>query len=192
MRIGIIAKAKQGDIMEALDKRGWTQGQGAEFLGMSANTFSKLINLKWVPREFSAELTIKLYELTGKAPEELFPDWARQKDFLAMPKISKRLIEATPLILQCVGPQFLLMGPEEAFCSQEVAGLISEVLRTLSPREENIIREIFVDGESAEEIAARHQTTAERVKSVRDLALRKLRRPENARILAECFAEIPS
>src|ERR1035437_1168153 len=128
MRIGIIARAKQGDIMEALEKRGWTQKQGAEFLGMHPSTFSNLINLKWFPEEFSVELEIKLVELTGKTLEELFPGWARQKDFLEMPKVSKRILEVTPQMLNSAGALYLPAGPEEAFCRQDVEKAINKVL----------------------------------------------------------------
>jgi len=175
MRIGIIAKAKQGDIFEALDQRGWTQKQGAEFLSMDQSTFGRLLNMSWVPREFSIELTLKLYELTGKSPEELFPHWARQKDFLEMPKVSKKFFEATPLLLQGFAPQHLLAGPEEAFCKEEVKQAIEEALHTLSPREEEVMRRWVMGEEDPEEIGKDFAVDRERVRQIGAKALRKLR-----------------
>jgi len=185
MRIGIIAKAKQGDIFEALEKRGWTQGQGAEFLGMDQSTFGRLLNMRWVPREFSPELTIKLYELTGKTTEELFPEWARQKDFLTMPKVSKKFFGVTPLLLQAFAPQHLLVGPEEAFYKEEVTRIIEEALHTLSPREEEVVRRHVMNDESLEDISKEVDMPGWMLRAIRDKALRKLRHPRCSHELRE-------
>jgi RNA polymerase sigma factor (sigma-70 family) len=190
MRIGIIAKAKQGDIMEALENRGWTQGKGAEFLGMDQSTFGRLLNLKWVPEEFSPKLTIKLFELTGKTPEELFPDWARQKDFLRMPKVSKKILEVTPQMLGDAGALYLPAGPEEAFCKQDVEKVINDVLHTLSPREEQIIRRHIMEDETLDKIGEDFAVSGQRIGEIYNKALAKMRHPVRARVLRGCLAEI--
>ena len=178
--------------MEALENRGWTQGQGAEFLGMDQSTFGRLLNLKWVPEEFSPKLTIKLFELTGKTPEELFPDWARQKDFLEMPKIGKKIIEVTPQMLGDAGALYLPAGPEEAFCKQDVERVINEVLQTLSPREEQIIRRHIMEDETFDKIGEEMGCTGANVHAITQRVLQKLREPRRARVLRGCLAEISS
>ena len=186
MRIGIIAKAKQGDIFEALEKRGWTQKQGAEFLGVDQTTFCRLINMSWVPREFSPQLTVKLYELTGKMPEDIFPDWARERDFLAMPKVGKRIVELTPQMLQSAGTRPCLpLTPEEIFCRQDLEKKINEVLHTLSPREEQIVRRHLMDGETFDNIGEDLGITWQWAQQIKDKALRKLRHPQFTRQLRE-------
>lgn len=189
MRIGIIIKAKQGDIMEALENRKWTQRQGAEFLGLDQTRFGKLLNLKWIPEEFSPELTIKLFELTGKTPEELFPDWARQKDFLEMSKVSKKIIEVTSQMLRTAGALYLPAGPEEAFCKQDVERAVNKILQTLSPREEKIVRRHIMDDETLEEISGDFAVSRERIRTICDGALKKMREPVRARILKDCLTE---
>lgn len=186
MRVGIIAKAKHGDLMEALEARGWNQRQGAEFLGVDQTTFSKLINLMWVPKEFSPELTIKLYELTGKTTEELFPEWARQKDFLNMPKIGRRVVEVTPLMLRGASIPHLLPTPEEASSAAEVKEIIEKSLHeTLSPREEKVIRDHTMGGATLEEVSRDLCLTPARIQQIANRALKKLR--SQARILRCCL-----
>lgn len=187
MRIAIVAKAKQGDILEALKKRGWSQNQGAEFVGMRASDFGRLLNLQWVPKEFSLNLTIKLQELTGKTPEELFPDWARQREFLEMPKVSQRFVEATPQLLQNFAPQHLLLGPEEAYSRNEAKQIIDEVLRTLPPTEEKVVRGLIMEEVSSNEIGEALSYTGSRIRQIANKALAKLRKPRRASILRKLY-----
>ena len=190
MRIGVIAKAKQGDLMEALDKRGWTQKKAADFLGMDQSVFGTLINLKWVPEEFSPELTCKLYELTSKTPEELFPDWARQKDFLAMTKVSRKMMEVTTTMLQNAGVLGLLPGPEEAFSKQDVMDVVAGALHTLSPFEEQVVRRHVMEEEDLENIGKDFGVTRERIRQICARGLQKLRRPEQANKLRGYMNEL--
>ena len=183
MRIGIICRAKQGDILEALQQREWSQKQGAEFLGMDQSTFDKLINMNWVPEEFSPELTIKLYELTGKTPEHLFPEFARQRDFLAIPKVSTRILEITPAMLASAGAMFLPLPPDEITSRHELERAIDNVLKTLTPREEKIVRRCIMEEETLEEVGQHFSVTGSRIAAIRNRALRKLRHPKRSRIL---------
>lgn len=191
MRIGIVAKLRQGDLMEALEKRRWTQKQAADFLGIHLTTFNQLINLKWIPKKFTAEFDTKIFELTGKTSEELFPEWTRQEDFLKMPKVSKRMIEAMPLMIQTTCPQFLLMGPEEARCAEEAREIIDNTLETaLSPKEEQVIRRTVMDDEPDEVVGMSFNLTKARIGQIRKEALSKLRHPVNYRKMLKCFQNI--
>jgi len=190
MRIGIIARAKQGDIFEALEKRGWSQRQGAEFCGMGQGTFGRLINMRWVPEEFPPELTVKLYELTGKMPEELFPDWARERDFLSTPKVSKRIVEVTLPMLQSAETLYLPPTPEEIFSKRELEEKISQILPTLSLKEEQVVQRGVMNDETFEDISKDLHVSRERVRQICVVALRKLRHPSRARVLRDYLHEI--
>lgn len=190
MRIGIVARIKQGDILQALAQRGWNQRQGAEFLGLSQTVFSSLINLKWVPQEFSVELTVKLYELTGKMPEELFPEWARQRDFLEMPKVVQRFFEATPELLQQAGQAHLLTGPEEVLGGQSARDTIDDMLRQLTPIRERVLRKVVMGEEPLEKVAEELGRTPSEVRRIRDEGLRDLRNPQRIRKLRNAFHQI--
>lgn len=83
---GFEIKLKQGDLLAALRKRGWSQKQGADFLGISQMQFSSLINMRAnMLQKFNKEQTRALVELTGKLPEDLFPAFIRSEAFQALP-----------------------------------------------------------------------------------------------------------
>lgn len=184
MKIGIKAKIKQGDILEALQKRGWTQKQGAEFLGLDQSKFGELINLKWVPKVFSEELTRKLFELTNKLPEDLFPEFARQPEFLSLTKVFTRFEEVTPQMLRSGAAQFLLPAPDEITDKEILKRTISGTLKTLTVREEEIVRRCIMEEESEEEVAKSFGINLMRLKQIKHKALRKLRHPSRSRYLA--------
>lgn len=191
MRIGIVARLKHGDLLETLEKLGMTQKQAAYFLGMNQMSFGKLINLKWVPKNFTDELREKLYALTEKSPEELFPEWARKKDFLNMPKVRKQIIEAMPSMIQAACPRLLLKGPEEARRAEEVKEIIDKTMKTvLSPREEQVVRRTIMVGETDKLVGKDFNLTGARIAQIRAKALTKLRHPANSHTMRKCLENI--
>lgn len=183
MRIGTKARIKQGDILEALQKKGWTQRQGAEFLGMSEAQFGELINLKWVPKVFSEELTRKLFELTNKLPEDLFPEFARQPEFLSLTKIFTRFEEVTPQMLKSGAARFLLPAPDEITDKEILKRTIDGTLLTLTIKEQEIVRRCIMEEESEEEVAKSFGIHLMRLKQIKNRALRKLRHPSRSHYL---------
>jgi len=183
LRIGIVAKLKQGDILEALRNRGWTQKQGAEFVGLDQSKFGLLINLKWVPEEFSPKLSIKLCELTGKTPEELFPEFARQKNFLEAPKVVEVLRDVTPTMLAERNLLQLPPSPENIIEQRELKKAVMEALHTLSPRAEKVLRLHFYEDQTDEQIASETGYTPSEIRTIRNRAMRALRSPVRVDIL---------
>lgn len=185
MNISMKVRLQQGDIVEALEKRGWTQKQGADFLGLSPIRFNALINLRWIPKNFSPELTIKLYELTGKTAEELFPEWARQQNFLELPKVARKMMEVGPHMLNGAGTFYLPPGPEEVFSQEQVMKRLNEMLLRLSPRNEKIIKMLFFEGMSFDQVGEHFGITADRVRLLKEKSLRRLRKPDVIQSLKE-------
>lgn len=182
MRIGIVAKAKQGDLLEALEKRGWNQRQMADFLGIDQNRLSRLLNLRWVPRIFSDHLTQRLMELTGKTPEQLFPEWARKRDFLDTPKVRKIIFEATPEMVEMAGGGLrLLSSPEDVSSAHELEVAITNALESLSPKEREVIERTVMGDETQEEVGQSMNLTGGRIQQIKERALRKLRHPNYSR-----------
>jgi RNA polymerase sigma factor (sigma-70 family) len=178
MRIAFVARLQHGDLVEALEDRGWTQAQGAQFLGLSLNRFHRLVNLKWIPKQFSPEFTVKLFELTGKTAEELFPDWARQQNFVSMPKKAKRMIEAGPHMLNGAGTFYIPAGPEEVFQQgREISEVVNLVLSRLDEREAEIVRRVVMEGETHEEVGQSLGISAPRVGQILRRTLSYLRQP---------------
>ena len=86
MNVALSGRIKHGDLFRAMRERGWNQRQLGEFLGMSVQHVGALLNLKWIPKRVSKELEAKLFELTGKLVDDLWPEWSRQAEFLSASK----------------------------------------------------------------------------------------------------------
>ncbi len=134
MKVGFVAKLKQGDLLEALQKRGWNQRQGAEFLGIDQSTFGHLINLNKIPASFPIEVEIKLYELTGKTVEELFPDFVRTKEFREIKRVRTVFAEVTQQTLEACGVIHQLPAPNDVVSEAQLKESIEAVLKRLTPQ----------------------------------------------------------
>ncbi|MEE9543908.1 MAG: sigma-70 family RNA polymerase sigma factor, partial [Thermodesulfobacteriota bacterium] len=77
--------------------------------------------------------------------------------------------------------------PHDEMISNDLMGHMNEVLSTLSPREEKVLRMRFGIGESKdhtlEEVGAHFKVTRERIRQIEAKALRKLRHPKRCRKL---------
>ena len=183
-KIALEARMRHGILREALVQRGWNQRQAAEFLGIRQEVFGRWVNLKEFPKNISAELVIKLFELTGKMPEEIWPEEIFTEEFLAKPKKAEAIRDVpTERLLAQAGVYALLPSPDESFARQELKTVVDEALQKLTPRQERIIRQMFEDDASLAEIAAGFGVPAERIRQFKDKALCRLRDPEIARRL---------
>ncbi len=84
------------------------------------------------------------------------------------------------------------MTPSEAVIGENLKEYTSQVLRTLTPREERVIKMRFglEDGSehTLEEVGQSFQVTRERIRQIEAKALRKLRHPSRSRKL-KAFVE---
>ncbi len=183
LKIGIVSRLKHGDLLEAIKKKGWNQTQAAAYLGLDATTFGKIINLKSVPRHFSDELTKKLLDLTGKLPEDLFPEAFRSKDFLDLDKTATVYVDANPAMLG--GYQMFQLNPssDDLIDDKDLKVQIAEVLSTLVPREKKVIEERYLNGKTLDEVGDQFGVTKERVRQIEARALLHLRHPSRSRKL---------
>jgi RNA polymerase sigma factor (sigma-70 family) len=183
LRVGFTVKMKQGDLLEAIRRRGWTQKKAAEFLDVDQTTFSSLINLKWVPNEFSEELTQKLLELTDKSPEELFPGFIRRKEFLESEKVRDFYVNATPQMLQGTALPQLPAAPDAVVFEIERGAIIEEVLGTIPEHLAQVVRLRFLEDKTLKEVGQQFNVCPERARQWEAKALRFLRHPDRARTL---------
>lgn len=68
---------------------------------------------------------------------------------------------------------------------QLLAGHMAKVLHTLTPREENVLRQLYFEDKSQKEIADDQGVSNTRVSQIEQKAMRKLRHPSRARALVE-------
>lgn len=150
LRVSMVAQMKQGDLREAQVKRGWTQKQMAEYLGMTQQDYGQLLNIRWFPsRGFTNKQERKFLELTGKMSNELFPEWARQKEFLEMPKVLEATREVTPQMLIDKGFLSLPLQPDEELERAELVGIMDELVENLPPKYRAVIRRVFYEGDTS-------------------------------------------
>lgn len=165
-RIVVIARMKHGVLYEAIKKRGWTQKQAAEFLGISQQGLCMAMNLKGLlPHLFPKKLTAKakkrarqvaekLMELTGVPVQDLFPEAFRTKAFLAMPKVVERYADVpTRLLLEQTGMLAIPALPDEELIAQEERDEVARVLTELSLAQRHAIQRVVFDGASLKEAA---------------------------------------
>jgi len=183
MRIGVDIKLKHPDLWEALLRRGWTQAEGARYLGVGPYTFGLWLNLRWYPRRLSDEQVAALMELTGKTPEDLWPDAIRDPFFLAIPKRKKTFTEID--LRRLAGACEAKKLPFEILEQGERKRVIDEVLQQLSSRQRAVIRARFYEGLSLKEVGERFGVTGENIRRIETQALNRLRHPCRAKTLRE-------
>ncbi len=184
--ITLIARIKHGYLREAIKARGWTQKQAAIFLGVSESTLGELVRLTWIPSQkwLTKERQEKFLELTGKLPEDLWPEALRTKEFIDIPKT----IEATrevPLHLLARGRESLALPPtpEEILMNKDLTKGIKGILSTLTQQQQKVIAGIFLEEKTQVEVGRDMGKSKERIRQIEEKALWRLRNPKRMRIL---------
>ena len=67
----------------------------------------------------------------------------------------------------------------------EIKNAITQVLSTLTPREERVIRERFFNNKTLEEVGQTFSVTRNRIRQIEAKALRKMKHPSRSEILKE-------
>lgn len=147
MKIGLIARVKHGELLEAIQRRGWTQGQAAAFLGMHQAKFGDMINLKKFPR-ITQELEEGLIKLTGKTAEELFPNDFKPEEFMEGKRVLTAIREMSHQELAMAGIRSLpaLANKVERDLKAEVAEEIRLAVEQLPDVESFIKEPIWASG----------------------------------------------
>ncbi len=185
--IALKIKAKHGILQKFIDEMNWTQSDFARALGLQQSIVGLWFNMQDYPR--SPETMEKVCRLIGKAPEEIFPKFLSDPKFLGMKKKWTLYREVDLEFLPFNEVPELEYTPD--MDSFDVKDKIAKVLKTLSPKEEKVIRMRFglTDEETEhtlEEIAKKLIISRERVRQIEQEAIRKLQHSSRSRIL-ECL-----
>ncbi len=181
---------RQHDIVAAMEERGWSQERTAEFLGISAQYFIKLVTFKYTPKKgFSQKLSERLFELTNKFPEELFPT----PELVEELSLNDRKVRDEVYNLDCVchvksgGVKELVspIEPTELSFDFELKVAVQELLKTLNNQQRTVITLRFFGGYTLEEVGEVLSVTRERIRQVEARALRLLRHPSRSRRLVD-------
>ena len=147
--IAIVARIKQGDIYSALEGRGWSVRQAAEFVGVNSKNFYDMMNLKRVP-SLTLEQELKMFELTGKTMEELFPQEFREQEFLCGKRVFTALGRCDPQQLASSGMRCL--SAPLSTSEEDLLDAAQSFLSKLADFEREVL-EMRIDGKTFGEIS---------------------------------------
>lgn len=144
-----------------------------EFLGLRSGTIEAFERGKWSFFQSSLECADLIRQLcihTGESKEMLFPEFQEIWDYLS----------GFDTNLEEVIDQYHTDADYDVM-KQQFSNLVRKVLKTLTPREEKILRMRFGIGEESdhtlEEIGHDFWVTREKIRQIEARALRKLRHP---------------
>ena len=132
------------------------------------------------------ELTKEILEILNLTIEKAFTE----KQLKGFKKHTFEVKIEEEKLLQIISPA---KNQEIKVIEQEVKSKLSEILSTLTPREERIVRMRFGVGmntvHTLEEVGLQFSVTRERIREIEGKALRKLKHPTVARKLMEAGAQ---
>lgn len=177
---------KQPDLVKAMQDRGWTQTRTAKFLGIHTQYFGRIINYRDSSRTFSEELSDRLFELTGKLPDELFPQEQISEELnIDEPEVIQE-IECSQVRVLGNGALKLLaqISPPELAFDFELKAMLEEAIATLpSSRMQEVVRLRYFEDQTLAAVADQLKVSSERIRQIEAKALQKLRHPSRSKIL---------
>ena len=157
--------------------------------GLNGVKVNEIISGKKTPLDREGnpkELTKEILEILNLTIEKAFTE----KQLKGFKKHTFEVKIEEEKLLQIINPA---KNQEIKVIEQEVKSKLSEILSTLTPREERIVRMRFGVGmntvHTLEEVGLRFSVTRERIREIEGKALRKLKHPTVARKLMEAGAQ---
>lgn len=129
-----------------------------------------------------SKLASGIADFFGCVPEDLFSD-AQQWSSLQKHRVYAEIASAE---LQRLSSSQQGLLPDEVLDRKRLVSAAAEALRTLTPREERILRMRFGfsgDAMSLDEVGVVFRATPERIRQIEAKALRKLKHPSRSRAL---------
>lgn len=199
--ITLQVKAKHRDLYAAAKKLGGVK-KLAEHLGVKYGTVIQWCGLRSMPRidslhrssrwsdpSWKAEIEKKLFDLTGKTLDELFPEAIRDNaEFLSAPKVAEFEASISGIGIGHSRP-LGLPSAEDVAIANEGRELVRDSLKSLSFREREIIKLRFGIGGTnpltLEEVGKVFNVGRERIREIEAKAIRKLQQPSRSYKLAD-------
>jgi RNA polymerase sigma factor (sigma-70 family) len=187
MEIAAITKFKHGGLWKAMKQAGMTQSDLARASDTTASTIGCVINLKQKP---SSHLASKIQNALAERGVyfdvlESFPD--------AFKPIKCNTIEQVRdvefISLEDMPREKLLELPDKKNeISVDKKHILEEVMETLPPQAEKVLRMRFLEQMTTREIMLDLKLSRERVRQIIGKALRRMRHPTRAGRLKKAFA----
>jgi RNA polymerase sigma factor (sigma-70 family) len=156
-----------------------TQTELAKLSGLQPITVGKLIGLKRRPlHALTGEWLDTAFALSAALhvePEEL---WTEKQRGMALDSNTREVSMSEDAVMQ-------LASGDRLEHNVIASKLVADALTTLKPREQDIIRARFFDGDTLEEIGDRQGVSRGRIQQLEAKALRKLKHPSRSRPLRQ-------
>jgi len=193
MKVAVSVRVRNGHLAEAA-RQFKTQTAFAEWLEVPAHILSEWLNYSrpfWCKSEkYNPDIVAAKLELICGAPiQEIFPEEVyANKAWLKHSKVAERIADLPVEQLLATGAVTALPpAPDDAVMMGELREQIAAALKTLTPRQETVIRRRFgLDGEppaTLEEIGRDLGVNRERIRQTEAKAMRVLRHPRCSRQL---------
>lgn len=184
----VVAKIYNNQLRQRRLELGLGCREMAERIGIHYSLYLRYESMKINPVSKLGTLTPsarKICDFHGLGPDELFPE--------AMKALEARVVERKfdaeeAGLLEAYAPK-MIPSPEDFVMETETKKVVSDVLSTLTPREERVIRARFGlddedgEGKTLREVGEEFETGSERMRQNEAQALRKLRHPRRSKRL---------
>lgn len=187
MEIAIVAKAKQGYIYRYMLENNITAAELARRLGISASSMGAIINFKWIPpqkRKIQGGYVDKLESYFNLPIEMLFPPELTKGVAEKLGRKHTHFQDVEILPLNGIQPKYLSYDPGENEKKEEQIILLQKALKTLTRREEDIIKKAYGLGENPikrADLAKEYNVSVARIRQIIKKALNKLKHPKQWR-----------
>jgi RNA polymerase sigma factor (sigma-70 family) len=179
-------KVRNNRILKAIESVGGTPGQKwCAAKGLVYWRLNELINMTIGPLTEDYELhpeAAKLCDVLGKLPEDLWSNdqlYPLQKNFSDMEMNLAQVVALLPKEYQSYDLDL------SEFERSQTKDLVSRVVSTLMPREQEVIWMRFKEELSLEECGMRLGISRERVRQIESRSIRKLRHPSRAGMIVD-------
>lgn len=189
LEVAIIAKAKQGYIYRYMLENNMTASELARRIGINPSAMGRMINFQWLPnknKRQSRELIKKFETYFNMSIEVLFPPELTEEIREKLGRKHVHFQEFEFLRLEDIQPKYLSYDLREEEAIKEQSSEIQKALKTLKPKEEEILKKRFgFNGEAQTLIALakEYKVTPERMRQIENKALRKLQHHKRRSIL---------
>ena len=179
-------KVRNNRLLKAIEDAGGTPGgKWCAANGLCYERVNNLVNMKSSPLTSNGELhrdAARLCEVLGKLPEELWSNeqlYPLERNFSELEMDYAQVVALLPQEQQSYLPDF------SEFEQEQTKSLLSKVVSTLTPSEQNVIRLRFEEDLTLDECARKLGVGRGRVRQIEQKSLRKMRHPAMVGILVD-------
>ena len=166
-------------LFTAIEKAGYkSSAQFCRVNSLSEQSVSAMVAMRMPPinknGEF-CELATQLMEILGAAPTDL---WSQAQLTLRLKKNGGEKVvseDAIPWLLEQNNTIMTLPSPEDEHIKAETSSVINNILNSLPPREEKVLRLRFEQDLTLDEVADSFDVSKERIRQIEKKALLRLK-----------------